>query len=555
MTFKTRYACSNHLREQHSGISWKCGICHKIFRRNTNPHQCRALEKDFYLFSTISGASKEEARVELELFENRADHKLIQVVCLDKFNVPGAPPPHAPTRKRTNPEQPYSGKRQRGLSVTSSSSSSATSSSSSSRDSSAERHLDEIGRNSELQQALSGLQSYQEATGLQEPMFFEEEEGESEERRERDMIIEREKREKEERERREREENERREKERKENEEKERREKERREKDLKEKERKEKERKENEEKERKEKERRERDLKEKERKEKEEKERQERERRDRKEKEEQERREKEKRENEIREREAKERQEKEKKEREEREKEIERKEKEEKAKREKEEKEKKEKEKKEKEEKAKKEKEEKEKKEKERKEIEEKDRKEREEKERREKERIEREEKERKDKEKKDKERREKEEREKEKEEKEKMEKNENWRKRRTIRIAAPTSQKLGSIKKDQEETVKFNVGGRQFVTCKRTITGTPNLLAKMFVDNSPLSPLKDNIFLDREPKMFEQFLYFLRTGELYSNSCEELRKLRVEAKYFDCKSLEELIEKRMTWETGVLEE
>ena len=212
MTFKTRYACSNHLREQHSGISWKCGICHKIFRRNTNPHQCRALEKDFYLFSTISGASKEEARVELELFENRADHKLIQVVCLDKFNVPGAPPPHAPTRKRTNPEQPYSGKRQRGLSVTSSSSSSATSSSTSSRDSSAERHLDEIRRNSELQQALSGLQSYQEATGLQEPMFFEEEEeeGESEERRERDMIIEREKREKEERERKEREENERR---------------------------------------------------------------------------------------------------------------------------------------------------------------------------------------------------------------------------------------------------------------------------------------------------------------------------------------------------------
>ena len=36
---------------------------------------------------------------------------------------------------------------------------------------------------------------------------------------------------------------------------------------------------------------------------------------------------------------------------------------------------------------------------------------------------------------------------------------------------------------------------------------------------------------------MFEQFLYFLRPWELYSTSCEELRKLIEETKYFECKT------------------
>ena len=117
----------------------------------------------------------------------------------------------------------------------------------------------------------------------------------------------------------------------------------------------------------------------------------------------------------------------------------------------------------------------------------------------------------------------------KEKGEREKIEKNENLKKRRIIGIPPPSSKKNIGYTKDQEEMVKSNVGGKQLVTCKKNVTATPNLLAKLFLENSSLSHLKDIVFLDRESKIFEQFLYFLRPGELYETSCEELR---VEANY-----------------------
>ena len=88
LAFKSRNACYNHLQEQHSGISWKCNICHKIFRRNTNPHQCRAREEDFFLFSTTTGASRNEAARELERFHTRANNTLILVNGRSAAGVP-----------------------------------------------------------------------------------------------------------------------------------------------------------------------------------------------------------------------------------------------------------------------------------------------------------------------------------------------------------------------------------------------------------------------------------------------------------------------------------
>ena len=111
LSFKSRSATQTHLKEQHSGISFKCEKCHNIYRRNNNPHQCRAKENELYLFSTITGACREVAALELKVFEDRAYNSLIYVKAPeDNFSIPDAPLPHAPARKRTQPAPPHNGK-------------------------------------------------------------------------------------------------------------------------------------------------------------------------------------------------------------------------------------------------------------------------------------------------------------------------------------------------------------------------------------------------------------------------------------------------------------
>ena len=66
---------------------------------------------NFIYFSTITGACREEAALELKVFEDRAYNSLIYVKAQeDNFSVPDAPLPHAPARKRTQPAPPYNGK-------------------------------------------------------------------------------------------------------------------------------------------------------------------------------------------------------------------------------------------------------------------------------------------------------------------------------------------------------------------------------------------------------------------------------------------------------------
>ena len=110
------------------------------------------------------------------------------------------------------------------------------------------------------------------------------------------------------------------------------------------------------------------------------------------------------------------------------------------------------------------------------------------------------------------------------------------------------------TLAQDQKEIINLNVGGTSFATCKRTFTSKPNLLAKLFLNNSPLSPCTEPIFLDREPEVFRQFLFFLRTGTLLSNAKNELISLLTEAKYFDCESLVGEVEMRLRREIGMSE-
>ena len=74
--FAAEKPCLAHLREQHSGISYKCKICKKIFRRNDNPHQCRASKEQYYQFNQLNGKKGEEAEKDLEVFMKKAREEL-----------------------------------------------------------------------------------------------------------------------------------------------------------------------------------------------------------------------------------------------------------------------------------------------------------------------------------------------------------------------------------------------------------------------------------------------------------------------------------------------
>ena len=77
--FPAEKLCMSHLREQHSGISYKCKKCKKIFRRNDNPHSCRANKADYILFNQQTEAKGTEAEDDLKIFLDRVKTSL----CID----------------------------------------------------------------------------------------------------------------------------------------------------------------------------------------------------------------------------------------------------------------------------------------------------------------------------------------------------------------------------------------------------------------------------------------------------------------------------------------
>ncbi|XP_053391299.1 scaffold attachment factor B2-like [Mercenaria mercenaria] len=76
--FPARKHCMAHLKEQHSGISFKCTLCKKIFRRNDNPHQCRAKKTDFICLIRRQATIFKSGRAgrELNKFLERVEKKL-----------------------------------------------------------------------------------------------------------------------------------------------------------------------------------------------------------------------------------------------------------------------------------------------------------------------------------------------------------------------------------------------------------------------------------------------------------------------------------------------
>lgn len=102
------------------------------------------------------------------------------------------------------------------------------------------------------------------------------------------------------------------------------------------------------------------------------------------------------------------------------------------------------------------------------------------------------------------------------------------------------------AIQKDERDIVKVNVGGRTFVTTRKTMIVYPNsLLGRIFTGNQPNDFwFKGEVFFDRDPDLFVYVVQFLR-NRTFNYSCTSmeskdfLHNLLCEARFF---KLQELI-------------
>ena len=103
----------------------------------------------------------------------------------------------------------------------------------------------------------------------------------------------------------------------------------------------------------------------------------------------------------------------------------------------------------------------------------------------------------------------------------------------------------------DDADIVTINVGGREFVTTRKTVTCYPNsLLGRIFkgYQHNELR-LHKHHFFDRDPELFVHVLQFLRNERLYysgtsKESRDFLHNLLCEARFF---KLQELVSNCMS--------
>ena len=96
------------------------------------------------------------------------------------------------------------------------------------------------------------------------------------------------------------------------------------------------------------------------------------------------------------------------------------------------------------------------------------------------------------------------------------------------------------STKGSVNEIIKICVGGQDFKTTRATLMSDQNsMLAKMFESDqsgrtaAAKDPDNGAYFIDRSAKYFESILNFLRTGEIESPCCLDLKFLLQEAEYY----------------------
>ncbi|KAH3697422.1 hypothetical protein DPMN_084923 [Dreissena polymorpha] len=103
--------CYNHVVEQHSGVSWKCVRCCKVFHRNTpGSGPCHNKKEDYIRFVQTTGARGAEAEKVLSEFKLKVP-SLIRGTEHIQRDVK-RPEDHDATRRiATKPAPVFSGKR------------------------------------------------------------------------------------------------------------------------------------------------------------------------------------------------------------------------------------------------------------------------------------------------------------------------------------------------------------------------------------------------------------------------------------------------------------
>ena len=116
----------------------------------------------------------------------------------------------------------------------------------------------------------------------------------------------------------------------------------------------------------------------------------------------------------------------------------------------------------------------------------------------------------------------------------------------------------LHHLQKTQEEAVVLRIGGKDFPTSMVTLRADPtSLLAVMLTAKSPFRPCaKKHFYLDRDPTHFRYILNYLRGGAhiestTLPNDERSLMELLVEARFYMCERLQEIVLAKLRKVTG----
>lgn len=98
------------------------------------------------------------------------------------------------------------------------------------------------------------------------------------------------------------------------------------------------------------------------------------------------------------------------------------------------------------------------------------------------------------------------------------------------------------------ESIIKLNVGGQLFTTFHKTLTQSKyfvNLLNEDSLSGKTMTD-KNEIFIDRNGRLFSDVLFYLRTHSVFAKDIDMLRLLQEEAKFYQLNAMVEVSEQEI---------
>lgn len=99
------------------------------------------------------------------------------------------------------------------------------------------------------------------------------------------------------------------------------------------------------------------------------------------------------------------------------------------------------------------------------------------------------------------------------------------------------TSQKSSNTTNgDEENIVKFYVGGELFMTYRSTITNSESTVLINYVNENAIK--NSTIFIDRNGGLFRDIILYLRTSAIFTKDLKKLQALQEEATFYQLKTM-----------------